>query len=70
MGLGRVYVDGGALISQFLGEGLIDDLVLTEVPILLGTVPLFHPIAVSTNRRLEKVQSWPSGFVNLTCSRA
>ena len=70
MGLNRVYVDGGALISQFLGQGLIDDLVLTKVPILLGDgIPLFHPLPASTRLRLEGVQSWPGGFVNLTYSR-
>ncbi len=70
MGLGRVYVDGGALISDFLGQGLIDDLVLTKVPVLLGDgLPLFHPIPLSTRLRLEAVKTWPSGFVNLTYSR-
>ena len=32
--------------------------------------PRAHPIGVSTALRLESVQSWPSGFVNLTYSRA
>jgi dihydrofolate reductase len=70
IGLGRAYIDGGALISDFLAESLIDDLVLTKVPILLGEgQPLFHPIPVRTGLRLEGVQSWPSGLVNLTYSR-
>jgi len=70
MGLDRVYVDGGALISGYLAEGLIDDLVITKVPVLLGDgLPLFHPIPVSARLRLDDVKSWPSGFVNLTYSR-
>lgn len=69
-GLGRVYVDGGRLISAFLAEGLIDDLLLTKVPILLGDgIPLFHPMPVTGHLRLDGVQSWPSGMVNLAYSR-
>jgi dihydrofolate reductase len=70
MGLGRVYIDGGALISDFLAEGLIDDLALTKAPLLLGGgLPLFHPIPVSTHLSLQDVKSWPSGFVKLSYSR-
>ena len=36
-GVGRVYVDGGKLIQSFLREGLIQDLVITTVPVLLGS---------------------------------
>lgn len=70
MRLARVYVDGGQLISAFLGEGLIDDMVLTAVPILLGDGrPLFHPHAGTATMQLDRVQSWPSGFVNTSYSR-
>jgi len=48
MGLGRVKVDGGDLTSPFLGQQLIDDPVITKVPVLLGSgLPSFHPITVS-----------------------
>lgn len=32
----RAYIDGGELVSSFLREGLIQELVLTVIPILLG----------------------------------
>ncbi len=65
-GLRRVYVDGGVLVSSFLAEDLIDDMLITEVPILLGAGrPLFHPIARTTQLTLESVTRFPSGLVNL-----
>jgi len=69
-GLHRVYVDGGQLISAFLAEGLIDDMVLTTAPVLLGAGrPLFHPIAATATMELVDVRSWPSGFVSRTYRR-
>lgn len=35
-GLNRLYIDGGTTIRNFLKEDLIDDMVLTIIPILLG----------------------------------
>ncbi|SEP81448.1 Dihydrofolate reductase [Devosia sp. YR412] len=35
-GLLRIYVDGGSVIRRFIADGLVEDLVLTRVPILLG----------------------------------
>src|SRR4051812_6693833 len=35
-GITRVYVDGGDVIRQLLGAGLIDDLTLSIVPVVLG----------------------------------
>ncbi|MDH5492900.1 MAG: dihydrofolate reductase family protein [Myxococcales bacterium] len=39
----NVYLDGGSLISQALDAGLVDELILTRIPILLGAgVPLYQ----------------------------
>lgn len=35
-GFYKLYIDGGTTISSFLKEDLIDELVLTTIPILLG----------------------------------
>jgi dihydrofolate reductase len=35
-GLNRLYIDGGTTIQNFLKEDLIDEMVLSIIPILLG----------------------------------
>lgn len=41
-GFYRLYIDGGSTIQSFLKEDLIDDMVITVIPILLGGgSPLF-----------------------------
>jgi len=41
-GYDRLYIDGGITIQNFLKEDLIDEMIITTVPILLGSgTPLF-----------------------------
>ena len=41
-GFKSLYIDGGKLIQSFLYEDLIDELIVTRIPILLGGgIPLF-----------------------------
>jgi dihydrofolate reductase len=41
-GYSQLYIDGGVTVQNFLKEDLIDELIITTIPILLGGgVPLF-----------------------------
>ena len=44
-GFNRLYIDGGKTIHSFLKEDLIDELIITTIPVLLGGgVPLFSEL--------------------------
>lgn len=41
-GIGTLYVDGGKTIQSFLQQDLIDELIITRIPVVLGSgIPLF-----------------------------
>ena len=41
-GFSTIYIDGGKVIQSFLKEDLIDELMITTVPVLIGSgIPLF-----------------------------
>jgi dihydrofolate reductase len=45
-GFKNLYIDGGKLIQSFLSEDLIDELIVTRIPILLGGgIPLFGELS-------------------------
>lgn len=63
-GIEHAYVDGGVTIQGFLEAGLIQRMIITRIPVLLGSgIPLFGPL--SHDVRLEHVatRSYPSGMV-------
>jgi dihydrofolate reductase len=65
-GTQRLYVDGGAVIRDFLASNLIDDMTISIVPTLLGQgIALFGPGVPEQRLKLENSTSYPSGLVQL-----
>jgi len=60
----RVYVDGGKIVQSFLREGLIADMVVTRVPVILGSGrPLFGPTECDIPLAHLWTKTFPSGLV-------
>ncbi|TGM74944.1 dihydrofolate reductase family protein [Leptospira bouyouniensis] len=60
----NVYVDGGKLIQSFLKESLLDEITITQIPILLGSgIPLFGVTDRMIELKHRKTQTFPNGFV-------
>ena len=63
-GLKHAYIDGGITIQRFLAAGLIDRLVITRVPVLIGTgIPLFGPLPRDISLRHVATRSYNGGLV-------
>lgn len=66
-GARKVYVDGGQVVQSFLREGLIEDMVVTTVPVLIGAGrPLFGELPRDRDLALVSSRSFPSGLVQST----
>ncbi|HEV8400212.1 MAG TPA: dihydrofolate reductase family protein [Gemmatimonadales bacterium] len=63
-GLGHVYVDGANTIQQFLAAGLIQRLIVTRVPILIGSgIPLFGLLQKDILLRHVATRTFAGGLV-------
>jgi len=63
-GIQHVYVDGGITIQRFLQDGLIQRLVITRVPVLIGTgIPLFGRVPRDIVLRHVGTRQYASGLV-------
>lgn len=63
-GIRHVYVDGGITVQQFLRAGLIQRLIVTRVPVLIGSgIPLFGPLPHDIRLRHVATRQYPSGLV-------
>ena len=62
-GFQKLYIDGGKTIQSFLKEDLIDEMIITTIPVLLGSgIPMFADLpkqlvfeCVKSTRFLDKV---------------
>jgi dihydrofolate reductase len=63
-GFEHLYVDGGATIREFLVAGLVDSLILTRVPLLLGYgIPLFDGLGKEIPLEHVATRHYPTGLV-------
>jgi dihydrofolate reductase len=65
-GARKVYVDGGAVLSQFLAADLLDELTVNLVPVVLGGgIRLFQGDLPERRLSLESSRAYPSGLVQI-----
>jgi dihydrofolate reductase len=63
-GIRHIYVDGGVTIQGFLRAGLIQRLVVTRVPVLIGSgIPLFGPTERDIALKHIATRQYASGLV-------
>jgi dihydrofolate reductase len=63
-GVHNLYIDGGVTIQQFLRAGMIQRLIITRVPVLIGEgVPLFGALPHDVRLRHVATRHYPSGLV-------
>jgi len=63
-GAHNLYVDGGITIQRFLRAGLIQRLIITRVPVLIGEgIPLFGSLPQDIPLRHVTTRHYPSGLV-------
>ena len=64
-GAHNLYIDGGITIQEFLRAGLIQRIVITRVPVLIGEgIPLFGPLPGDIRLRHIATRQYPSGLVS------
>lgn len=63
-GAEHLYVDGGKTIQGFLDAGLIQEIIITQIPVLIGSgIPLFGPLSQDINLAHIETRSFANGLV-------
>lgn len=62
----HAYIDGGATITSFINHKLIDEMTITQVPVLLGEgLPLFGKINQSIKLEKSEASAFPNDFIQV-----
>ncbi len=65
-GIEDVYVDGGETIQSFLRAGLVRRMIVTRLPVLIGTgISLFGDLDTDVDLRLVRSTAYENGWVQL-----
>ena len=68
-GYTHAYIDGGTTITSFLNHGLINEMIITKAPLLLGEgLPLFGKINKTLKLENTDVKSFPNDWFQFKCS--
>jgi dihydrofolate reductase len=63
-GAKHLYIDGGKTIQGFLTAGLIQQIIITRIPVLIGEgIPLFGPLNEDIKLRHIETRAFASGLV-------
>lgn len=59
-----LYVDGGVTVQRFLAAGLVERVIITRIPVLIGEgIPLFGAIPKDISMEHVRTQAFKSGLV-------
>jgi dihydrofolate reductase len=62
-GAQHLYIDGGRVVTNFLRDGLIDEIIITTIPILIGKgIPLFGELNKDVALELLSTKSFDGGL--------
>ena len=68
-GFKHAYIDGGSTITSFINLKLIDEMIITKVPVLLGEgIPLFGKINQNVKLENSKAAAFPNDFIQVKYS--
>lgn len=69
-GMNNFYIDGGKTIQSFLAQDMIDEMIITSIPILLGSgIPLFANCGLELKFKHTATDIYYGGLVKISYTR-